>query len=71
MNTCERDREIAWGAGDDCIKSKFSLYIAALEGHVIDNEDEIEYKYGISSSEGWTNREDYLDFRGHAPSLPV
>ena len=64
-----RDSMISWSASLHSIGSRSSVYGSVLkefpEGHGNTAVDE----YRFSSSDGWSIKAEYSDFRGHAVSM--
>ena len=59
---------VAWSASLHSIESGSSVYGSVLEGFPESYGDIAVDEYHFSSSDGWSIRADYSDFRGHAAS---
>ena len=63
------DSTVAWSSSLHSIGSRSSVYGSVLEEFPEGHEDTAVDEYRFSSSDGWSIRADYSDFRGHAASM--
>ena len=63
------DSTVAWSSIFHSIGSGSSVYDSVLEEFPEGHGDADVDEYRFSSSDGWSIRADYLDFRGHAVSM--
>ena len=63
------DSMVSWSSSLHCIGSRSSVYGSVLEEFPEGHGDTSFDEYRFSSSEGWSIRVDYSDFRGHATSM--
>ena len=63
------DSTIAWSASLPSIGSGSSVYGSILEEFPEGHRDTTVDEYRFSSSDEWSIRADYSDFRGHAASM--
>ena len=63
------DLTVAWSASLHSIGSRSSVYGLVLEEFPEGHGDTVVDEYRFSSSDGWTIRADYSDFRGHVMSM--
>ena len=63
------DSTVAWSFGLHSIGSGSSVYSSVLEEFPEGHGDIAIDEYHFSSSDGWSIRADYLDFRGHAATM--
>ena len=63
------DSTVAWSASFHSIESRSSVYGSILEEFPEGHGDTAVDEYRFSSSDGWSMRVDYSDFRGHAASM--
>ena len=63
------DSTVAWSASLYSIESGSSVYSSVLEEFPEGHGDTAVDEYCFSSSDGWSIRVDYSDFRGHAASM--
>ena len=60
---------VAWSASLHSIRSGSSIYGSVLEEFPEGHRDTAVDEYRFSSSNGWSIKADYLDFRGHDASM--
>ena len=63
------DSTVAWSVSLHSIESGSSVYGSVLEEFPEGHGDTSVDEYRFSSSDEWSIREDYSDFRGHAVSM--
>ena len=63
------DSTVAWSSSLYSIGSGSSVYGSVLEEFPEGHGDTTVDEYLFSSSDGWSIRADYSDFRGHAASM--
>ena len=63
------DSTVAWSSSLHSIRSGSSVYGSVLEEFPEGHGDATFDEYCFSSSDGWSIRADYSDFRGHATSM--
>ena len=63
------DSTIAWSSSLQSIGSGSSVYVSVLEKFPEGHGDTAFDEYRFSSSDGWSIRADYSDFRGHVASM--
>ena len=63
------DSTIAWSASLHSIGSRSSVYASIMEEFPEGHGDTTVDEYCFSSSNGWSIRAKYSDFRGHAASM--
>ena len=63
------DSTVAWSASLYSIGSRSSVYGSVLEEFIEGHWDTAVDEYRFSSSDIWSIRADYLDFRGHAARM--
>ena len=63
------DSTVAWSSSIHSIGSGSSVYGSVLEEFPEGHGDTTFNEYRFSSSDGWSIRADYSDFRGHATSM--
>ena len=64
-----RDSTVAWSSSLHSIGSGSSVYGSVLKEFPKGHGDTAFDEYRFSSSDGWSIRADYSDFRGHAASM--
>ena len=65
------DSTVAWSSSLHSIGSGSSVYGSVLEEFPEGHGDTTFIEYRFSSSDGWSIRADYSDFRGHAASMSL
>ena len=63
------DSTVAWSSSLYSIGSGSSIYDSVLEEFLEGHGDAAFNEYRFSSSDRWSIRADYSDFRGHATSM--
>ena len=63
------DSTVAWSASLHSIGSGSSVYGSVLEEFLEGHGDTTVDEYRFSSSDGWSIRADYIDFRGYDASM--
>ena len=63
------DCPVTWSTGIYCVLSGSQVYDLFLARFLESHGDIVDNEHCFSSPDGWSVREDHLDFRGHASSM--